>query len=261
MIRETCPPDPPQDHSPTAIPDRIAALLRIVGTLLGYGRHLADTVRDRAAAPGFPAIAAGFGTLDLAIILARLQRGILRAAALQRVLLARAARGRDIAFSRRRIRTRATQPAPAGAVANRQPRARKSAPRPPRRALADVHTPTLQELERQVRRRPIGRTIADICLDLAVVPGLCTGPFWNALFEAMQSYGGSLGTMLGERYRREQAFHRQQDRSPTPGWDVSDQRRNTPGLVLGFFIGEQPVLPPPPSATTALAIAVATGPP
>jgi hypothetical protein len=243
----------PHTPDPASIPERIAALLHVVRILLGYGRHLADTVRDRAAAPGFPAIAACFGTLDLSVIFARLRRGMLRAVALERVLLARAARGRDVPFARSRVRTRNEQPAPAGAPANRQPVARK-----PARWAFDFQTVTLKELERQVRRRPIGRTIADICLDLAVVPGLCTGTFWNQLFDAMRCHGGSPGIMLRDRYHREQAFHRQQDKSPNQNWDFSDRRRNMPGQVLGFFIGEQPVLPSPTSATIA---AAATGPP
>jgi len=43
--------------------------------------------------------------------------------------------------------------------------------------------PALEERERQVRRRPFGRTICDVCLDLAGVPEFCIGPFWTELFE------------------------------------------------------------------------------
>jgi hypothetical protein len=53
-------------------------------SLLGFGRHLLDTVRQRAATPTFPIIAACFGTANLSTILAHLNRGILRATALQR---------------------------------------------------------------------------------------------------------------------------------------------------------------------------------
>ncbi len=204
-------------RSPASPPERIAALLSVVRILLGYGRHLADTINHRAAAPSFTTIAACFGTIDLSVILGHLHRGILRAAALERVLLARAARGRDVAFTRSRIRAQGRKPAPADAdqdAAN--PAARKPEPRPLRRvphnADADFHTPTHQELERQVRSRPVGRTIVDICLDLAVVPGFCTGPFWNALFDAMHWYGGSTASVMREKHRREQAFHREQDR-------------------------------------------------
>ena len=65
------------------MPEYIAAFLHAVRILLGYGRHLLDTVRHRAAAPTFPAIAACFGTANLSTILAHLNRGILRAAALE----------------------------------------------------------------------------------------------------------------------------------------------------------------------------------
>ena len=58
------PPDPPQDRPGSTVPERIAFLLHAVGILLGYGRHLLNTVRHRAAAPTFPAIAACFGTAN-----------------------------------------------------------------------------------------------------------------------------------------------------------------------------------------------------
>ena len=258
------PSNPRQDQSCGSMPERIAALLHVVRILHAYGRHLADTLNVRAAAPSFASIAACFGTIDLAAILAHLHRGILRAVALERVLLARAARGRDIAFAGSR-RTAHRQPAPAAGAADQQAVARTPAPRPVRRAppdnAGDFHTPTLQQLELQVRRRPIGRTIADICLDLAVVPGFCTGTFWNELFDVMQCYGGSIASVMRERCRREQAFQREQDTSPTPGWNWTNLRRQMVRQMLGFFIGEEPVLPFPSPATIATAVATATGPP
>jgi hypothetical protein len=79
------PPDPPQDQpgKTAPVPEYIAAFLYAVRTLLGYGRHLLDTVHRRAAAPTFPTIAAAFGTANLSTIHAHLNRGILRAAALE----------------------------------------------------------------------------------------------------------------------------------------------------------------------------------
>jgi hypothetical protein len=85
------PPDPPPDHAATTLPNNIAVILHATRILLGYGRHLIDTLRHRASAPNFNAIAACFGTANLATILAHLNRGLLRATALERVLLARAA--------------------------------------------------------------------------------------------------------------------------------------------------------------------------
>jgi hypothetical protein len=232
------------------MPQGIARLLRVVRVLLGYGRHLADTVGDRAAAPGFAALAACFGTASLSVIQAHLQRGILRAVALQRVLLARAATGHDVRFAAPRIRRTHSAPAPADAAHGRVaalPTLCLPAPPLVRRAgrddAADFDIPTSEQLEREVRRRPLGRTIVDICLDFAVVPGLCTGAFWNELFDLIRHHGGSIATLVLERCRREQAFDHEQDRHPAPGCDHASPRRETIRGLLGFFIGEQPVAP------------------
>jgi hypothetical protein len=122
---------------------------------------------------------------------------------------------------------------------------------------ANFHTPTLEQLEAQVRRRPLGRSIVDICLDLAVVPGLCTGTFWNELFDLARCHGGSIANLVRARCRREQAFFREQDPHPYPAWNWSNPTRQTIRQVLGFFIGEDPVAPFTLSAPTA----AATGPP
>jgi hypothetical protein len=251
------PPDPPPDHAATTLPDNIAAILHAARILLGYGRHLIDTVRHRATAPSFNAIAACFGTANLTTILAHLNRGILRAAALERVLLARAATGRDIDFVEPRTRTPKTLPAPADAE-TQPPTTRERPPRPSRPAGwndPEFFMPTLQDLERQVRRRPLGRTVLDICLDLAVVPGFCTGEFWNELFDIMHCFGGSVATLMQQRSRREQAFAQQLDRIRGSNWDWLRLKRDAARQVLGFFIGEPPVDPLQPAA------AIATGPP
>jgi hypothetical protein len=152
----TSPTDPPQDQPGSTMPGHIAFVLHAVGILLGYGRHLVATVRQRATTPTFITSAAAFGTANIATILAHLNRGILRAAALERVLLERAATGRDITIPTRR--TAETPPAPADAQA--EPPAApspttKAAPRPTRptnRADSEFFMPTPEELDRQVRR-------------------------------------------------------------------------------------------------------------
>jgi hypothetical protein len=255
------PPDPPQDRPGKTVPGRIAFVLHAVGILLGYGRHLLATVRHRAAAPTFTTIAASFGTANLSTILAHLNRGILRATALERVLLARAATGRDINFvERRRARADETPPAPAGPQAEppaEQPATRKRKPRPsPGSDDPELYMPTSEELERQVRRRTIGRTIAEICLDLAVVPVLCSSAFWNDLFNLMHYYGGGgVVTLMREKQRRGQAFIQEQDKNIDSNWDWSDPKPDALRQILGFFIGEEPVDPFAPAA------APATGPP
>src|SRR6202034_2887215 len=106
------PHDPQSDPPGRTMPARIAAVLHTVRIMLGFGRHLAETAKDRSAKTDFNAIAACFGTSRLSAILAHLQRGLLRAAALERVLLARAARGQDICFTVPRERPPATLAAP-----------------------------------------------------------------------------------------------------------------------------------------------------
>jgi hypothetical protein len=113
----------------------------------------------------------------------------------------------------------------------------------------------LQDLERQVRRRSIGRTISDICSDLAVVPGLCTAPFWAALSEMMHCLGGDVATLMRQKSQRREAFIREQNSQPGSNWDWLRLQREAIRQVLGFFIGEPPVNP------LALEAATATGPP
>ena len=243
------------------MPEYIAALLHAVRILLGYGHHLLGTVKQRATTPTFPTIAACFGTANLSTIMAHLNRGILRATALKHVLLARAATGRDIKIVSRRTRTDETPPAPANLQIEPpadQPTARTAAPRPSLPPGSDdpqLFMPTLEELERQVRRRAVGRTIADICRDLAVVPGFCTPAFWNDLFQVMHYFGGSVATVMREKHRREQAFIQEQDKKLDSTWDWLHLKRDEIRQILGFFIGEEPVDP------FAQATALATGPP
>ena len=267
------------------MPARIAALLHTVRILLFYGRHLAETATQRSASTDFNAVAACFGTGRLDAILAHLQRGILRAMALEHVLLARAARGRDIGAGAPRVRTTETPAAPADPLADppapadqpadpavapasqpaEAPAVRNPAARPFRPAgwnNPELFMPTLEQLEAQVRRRPIGRTLVDICLDLAVVPGFCAGPFWNELFDSIRMHGGSVGTLMQEKLRREKAFGKEQDRQPGSNWDWLQMGRGALRRVLGGFIGEVADDPFDPSSEPhAPAAAAATGPP
>jgi hypothetical protein len=256
------PPDPAQDHPATTLPNNIEVLLHVARTLLAYGRHLIDTIHQRAAAPHFGVIAACFGTANLSTILAHLNRGILRCIALERVLLARAATGEDIPYIERRTHTQETEPAPAGAEVQ-QPAAaslptRRHTPRASRPAGwgdPEFFMPTAEDLERQIRRQPIGRVFLDISLDLAVVPGFCHGAFWNALFEIMTYFGSGVHKLMQQKIRRQEAFAKEQDRIRGASWDWVNMSRDRLRQVLGFFIGEPPVNPLDPAA------AIATGPP
>jgi len=238
------PPDPSPDRSSPTIPERIATLLQIVRVLLGHGRRLAVSATAGPATPQFATVAAVLGTYNVPIILARLQRGILRLIALETYLLARAKKGRDIALVlpplERLPSLPRDEPDPASAP---RPRAQKFDP-------DALRVPTLAELEAEVRRCPVGRTIAYVCMDLAVVPGFCTGAFWNDLFETLRDFGGSLSTLYAVRGRREKSFQREREQRPeTWDWDWRDLRPPSVRQALGSLIGEAPMLDPPGSVT------------
>jgi hypothetical protein len=134
----------------------------------------------------------------------------------------------------------------------------KAAPRPslpPGRDDPELFTPTQEEIERQVRRRSIGRTFAEICLDLGVIPDLCASAFWNGLFETMHYFGGDgvIITVMREKIRRVHAFIQEQNKKLDSTWDWLHLKRDEIRERLGFFIGEEPVDP--------FAAAPATGPP
>ena len=253
------PSHPPQDQCAS----NVEFLLHVARVLLGYGRHMIDTLRQRASAPSFNAVAACFGTAKISTILAHLNRGLLRAAALERVLLARAATGKDIDYVERCRTAPETEPAPADDTQPRQHCAaaeplstRKHASRRCRPAGwndPELFMPTLEDLERQVRRRPIGRTIYDICLDLGVVPGFCHSQFWNELFDIMNWFGGghAVSDLMREKTRRREAFAKEQDRVRGASWDWVNMPRDALRNVLGFFIGEPPINPLDPAAAIA----------
>jgi len=258
------PPDPTQDRASRTLPARLAALLHVVRVLLGHGRRLTQTVPERAANVEFATLAAVWGTYTLPTILARLQRGILRAMALERYLLARAAKGREIGFvyykdprdctPARPPAEPATEGAQDGESASEvvDGRAKPAKPGPDERAPRrpafdpdDLRIPGPEELDAEVRRRPFGRTILAICMDLAVIPSFCTGPFWNQISDTLMNYGGSFITLFKIREYRETSFQKERDKKPDT-WDFT-WRHPPPEIVrrvLGYMIGETPVLDP-----------------
>ncbi len=162
---------------PDTQPTRSGRLLALVRKLIDYGKELAATVRQRVASD--PVFArASFGTADLAVIFARIARGLRLALALEERVLRRAA-----ALDK--------EPRPRGARSAPEPRPPASAPakaaEPP---LADL--PTAEQIAAQVRRRPIGAVIADIYRDLGILPG---HPLWHEARSAIIKFGGSLARL------------------------------------------------------------------
>ena len=132
-------PDPAQDRIGRTIPERLAALLHVVRVLLGHGRRLVETVPHRVADVEFAIVAGVCGTYTLPTILVRLQRGILRAMALERYLLARAAKGREIGFvyykdPRERMPAKPAAEPPKGEPTSGEPAAGRAKPNPEEKA-------------------------------------------------------------------------------------------------------------------------------
>ena len=239
-------PTTPAPTKPRPIPGRIGAVLNVLAILIAHARHFAATATTRATAPEFATAAAVFGTGHLPTILHRMQRGLLRALALQQYLLARAARGRNLRFAWPPCVELQPHHRPAASSAPPKRAAPLHPPRPDPALLdpgdpAASRLPTPEELAAQVRRRPVGRTISYICMDLGIAPGLCAGAFWNQVEKTLRRYGGSLGRLYQVRTRREETFQRERDRRPDT-WHIDwrDMRRSTVRLALGCLIGETP---------------------
>jgi len=274
---------PAQERPGRPTPARIAEILAVVAVLASYGRHLAQTLEHRAVARGFATIARCFGTVAIDTILAHLHRGLMRAIALERMLRLRAARGRDLRILAPRAPFRREPPAqdaadtgqtagsaPPAALTPAQdaatPAALRQAEARVARRLAALEPltldtlPPMEAIEAEVRRCPIGRTIAAICRDLGIAPSLCEGRFWNRLFDAIRLYRGGLGSFVLEVKRREQRF--EQEEWKHPGLELPEETRDGIRRVLGFRIGENPVDPfAVVAAPGARFAAAATGPP
>ena len=238
---------------PRPIPGRIGGVLKVVHTLITYARSFAANAAARVEMAEFAPIAAVFGTYDLQVILLRLRRGTLRLLALQRYLLARAARGRDLRFAWRN----SAEPQPhhrppphllqsGPEKPKRQPRAPLPKRRPDPATLGPddpraFHMPTQEEADAWVRRRPVGKVIASICLDLGVVPGLCGEDLFDRLYNVYRRYGDGLVRMYKVRAEREKTFWRERDRRPET-WHIDwrDMRGPATRRLLGGLIGDAP---------------------
>jgi len=229
------------------IPGRIWGVLKVLATLITHARFFTATAATRVDVPEFASAAAVFGTYQLPIILRRIQRGLLRAIALQEYLLARAARGRDLRFAwpPTHEQPHHRRPAPQKRTAPQAPRLRDPALLDPEDPDS-LRLPTPEELAAEVRRRPVGRTMVSICLDLGLVPGFCDGDFWDQIYHILRRYGGCFAPLFTLRARREETFQRERDRRPDT-WHIDwrDLRPETVRRALGCRFGEPPPVPVP----------------
>jgi hypothetical protein len=160
MSATEAPADPKPSHA--------GRLLGLVRRLIDYGRQLATTLRTNR-----PPFSAG----DIALLLARITRGLLRAEALEARVIRHTAR-------------LDAEPAPPRAPSHRRsPPARAAdAVSPP-----EVCLPTSEQIAAEVRRRPIGAVIADICRDLGITP---SHPLWPEVRDLITRYCGNLANLV-----------------------------------------------------------------
>jgi hypothetical protein len=170
------------------VPARSARLLGLVRKLIDYGRQLYASVLERTA--DVAAVTRDFGTRDIAAILRRIACGLERATALE----ARVVREAPLIDAGPQ---RAATAAPAARAASAGPR--PHAPRAERPDPRLARLPTAEEIAAQVRRRPIGVVITDICRDLGILPH---HPLWGRLGLLVMQYGGRLGTLLKDAMLR-----------------------------------------------------------
>jgi hypothetical protein len=146
-------------------------VLNLLRKLIDYGQELARTVRQRAAAGTLFTVALQFGTRDVALILARITRGLLLANALEARLISRPMRPDTVP---------ALVPMPADRTKRRARRADK------RPSLPEV--PTAEEIAAALRHRPAVAVIADICRDLGIAPA---HPLWGEVMIVLSRHGGN----------------------------------------------------------------------
>ncbi len=157
---------------------------------MDYGFELVCTLQRRGAANdvSVSAMTRPFGTRNFALILARITRGLRLAGALEERLM-------------RCPVAEEKKPASTSGPSQRQPRAARPAAA---RRLEDPDPrlellPTSEQIAADIRRRPVGVVIADICRDLGILPG---HKLWRELSLAIIDHGGSLVRLSEDIFKR-----------------------------------------------------------
>jgi len=204
---QTNPPDPPQDRPPAAAdgPKSTGFLLGLVRKLIDYGQKLTATLRQHPPAAIFPLSPHFAGTIDIGQIIARVACGLQRAVALEARLLRRA---------RQEEKPAPTSPPPPPRPCAARPAARRAAGA----AESLARLPTAEEIASQVRHRPIGAVIAEICRDLGIMPA---DPLWRDLQQAVISNGGNLGPLLKRIIERPKAHINDRLLIALPAWPTT----------------------------------------
>lgn len=144
--------------------------------MVDHGKQMLANVRQNPTAEYLRHIGGCFGTRDLKLILARITRGLQMAAELETRIADHLGR-----FDRPLHVT-------ARASAARKPRSRP-APQPQDQSnsvLAGLAT--AKEIADQLRHRPVGAVLIEICGDLGIMP---SDPLWDEISHVVEDHGGS----------------------------------------------------------------------
>ena len=226
-------------------PSQTAHLLILVRKLIDFGVLLANTLKQGASAATLAHVTRYYGIPDVALIIARITRGLQIAAALEARLISGASPAQ-------------LRPAPVRFPSARPPRTampgEQDTSEPERRRVsgADARLDRLMSAEAiaaDVRRRPVGAVLADICRDLGIMP---CHPLWWEVTDAILGNGGNCATLIIERLKRDEFTCDDSAFPPFPPEMLAQ-------LTAGIFPQWQPpelaspaALPPAPGAAQHL---------
>ena len=155
---------------------RASRLLGVVRALIAFGQHLSEVLLHRDPSENPIRLIRHFGVATVAEIVARVGYALRLAMALE----ARLSRW----VSKPPI-PRAVAAAPARARAQAAPRVKRDpdADEPPPDPL-----PSVEEIARMIRNRPVGDVIVDICRDFGIA---ANHPLFREVYDALLFYTGS----------------------------------------------------------------------
>jgi len=189
---------------------RSGRLLGLIRKLINYGMELLTTVGRQPPLDQLYRSSRGFGTRDGAVIIAHTVRGLRVAAELEHRILSCAAY-LDTPHTPKPSST----PAPEYAASlltqarrGRLPAVAGPAPLPAAKPQEHVdalleHWPTSEEIGAQVRGRPIGVVLSEICHDLGIG---YSHPLWWELLDAIDRHGGKYARFMRVVPKRKPVF-------------------------------------------------------
>ena len=192
----------PQDQAK----NQCGRLLGLVRKLIDYGRDLVASLQQQNDPTPSVDVARRFGTLNVALIIARISRGLAIAAGLEARLLRWPPVQDRLPEPDAQSGHPAKSPQP---DPNRPRRARPTFRRPPPLSQAEDDAallrglPSAQEIAARLRGRTAGEVIVEICRDLGIKP---SHPLWLDIRDAIIRYDGSLAKLLLVWVNREVVF-------------------------------------------------------